>query len=210
MQDVMALIAEKRIVPVVKLDNAQDALPLAEALLAGGLPVAEITFRTDAAEEAIRLIRNTYPQMLCGAGTIVNAEQAKRAKDAGAAFFVSPGFSASVVNYAKEVGVPILPGCCTPTEIMMAMDAGLSIVKFFPAGQYGGLKTIKALAAPFPGIRFMPTGGVSAANLKEYLGEACVYACGGSWMVSDKLIQEKRFDEIRKLTEEAVALAAGR
>lgn len=203
----MELIKEKRIVPVVKLDHVEDALPLAKALIDGGLPVAEITFRTDAAEESIRVIRNTYPEMLCGAGTVVNIDQAERAVAAGAAFIVSPGFTKDVVEYAARKNIPVLPGCCTPTEIIDAMNYGLNVVKFFPAKQYGGLDTIKALAAPFPGIRFMPTGGINTGNLREFLDNDKIYACGGSWMVADSLIKEKRFDEITRLTKEAVELA---
>ncbi|MCB6609614.1 bifunctional 4-hydroxy-2-oxoglutarate aldolase/2-dehydro-3-deoxy-phosphogluconate aldolase [[Clostridium] symbiosum] len=207
MSNVMELIKEKRIVPVVKLDHVEDALPLAKALIDGGLPVAEITFRTDAAEESIRVIRNTYPEMLCGAGTVVNIDQAERAVAAGAAFIVSPGFTKEVVEFAVRKNIPVLPGCCTPTEIIDAMNYGLKVVKFFPAKQYGGLDTIKALAAPFPGIRFMPTGGINTGNLREFLDNDKIYACGGSWMVADSLIKEKRFDEITRLTKEAVELA---
>lgn len=207
MSNVMELIKEKRIVPVVKLDHVEDALPLAKALIDGGLPVAEITFRTDAAEESIRIIRDTYPEMLCGAGTVVNIDQAERAVAAGAAFIVSPGFTKEVVEYAARKNIPVLPGCCTPTEIIDAMNYGLKVVKFFPAKQYGGLDTIKALAAPFPGIQFMPTGGINTGNLREFLDNDKIYACGGSWMVADTLIKEKRFDEITRLTKEAVELA---
>lgn len=207
MSDVMSVIREKRIVPVVKLEREEDALPLAKALMDGGLPMAEVTFRTAAAKEAIHLIRSEYPDMLCGAGTVVNIEQAEEAAEAGAAFIVSPGFSKEVIEFAVRKNIPVLPGCCTPTEIIEAMRYDLKVVKFFPAKQYGGLETIKALAAPFPGIRFMPTGGISAQNLREYLDNEVIYACGGSWMVSEKLILEKRFDEITRLTKEAVELA---
>lgn len=207
MNDVMSVIKEKKIVPVVKLDRVEDALPLAKALLDGGLPVAEITFRTDAAEEAIRQIRNKYPEMLCGAGTVVNLDQAERAVSAGAAFIVSPGLSREVIQYAQKNHIPVLPGCCTPTEIMEAMNCGLTVVKFFPAKQFGGLDTIKALSAPFPGMMFMPTGGISAENLRTFLGFNKIYACGGSWMVADNLIKEGRFDEIARLTKDAVELA---
>ena len=169
MSDVMSVIREKRIVPVVKLERVEDAQSLAKALMDGGLPVAEVTFRTAAAKEAIRLIRSEYPDMLCGAGTVVNIEQAEEAAEAGAAFIVSPGFSKEVIEFAVSKNIPVLPGCCTPTEIIEAMKYNLKVVKFFPAKQYGGLETIKALAAPFPGIRFMPTGGISAQNLREYL-----------------------------------------
>lgn len=207
MNDVMSVIKEKKIVPVVKLDRVEDALPLAKALLDGGLPVAEITFRTDAAEEAIRQIRNKYPEMLCGAGTVVNLDQAERAVSAGAAFIVSPGLSREVIQYAQKNHIPVLPGCCTPTEIMEAMNCGLTVVKFFPAKQFGGLDTIKALSAPFPGMMFMPTGGISAENLRTFLDFNKIYACGGSWMVADNLIKEGRFDEIARLTKDAVELA---
>lgn len=207
MSDVMSVIRDIKIVPVVKLDSADDALPLAKALLDGGLPVAEITFRTDAAEESIRRIRKEFPEMLCGAGTIINKKQAECAINAGAVFLVSPGFSKEVTEYALERNIPILPGCCTPTEIMYALDCGLKVVKFFPAKQYGGLDTIKALSAPFPGVMFMPTGGVSAENLRDFLAYDKIYACGGSWMVADKLIKEKQFDEITRLTKAAVELA---
>lgn len=207
MKDVMAVIKEKKIVPVVKLDRVEDALPLAKALLDGGLPVAEITFRTDAAEESIRQIRNKYPEMLCGAGTVVNLNQAERAVSAGAAFIVSPGLSGEVIQYAQKMNIPVLPGCCTPTEIMEAMSYGLTVVKFFPAKQFGGLDTIKALSAPFPGMMFMPTGGISAENIRTFLDFKKIYACGGSWMVAENLIKEGNFDEIARLTRAAVELA---
>lgn len=207
MCDVMKVIREKRIVPVVKLDRAADALPLAKALIDGGLPVAEITFRTDAAEESIRLIRKEYPEMVCGAGTIINLSQAQRAVESGAAFLVSPGFSREVTEYAIKRNIPILPGCCTPTEIMEALSYGIGVVKFFPAKQYGGLGAIKALSAPFPGVKFMPTGGVSAENLQEFLKQDMIFACGGSWMVAPELIREGQFGKITELAREAVELA---
>lgn len=197
-------IEELKIVPVVKIDCAKDAVPLCRALCEGGLPVAEITFRTDAAEEAIRLASAEFPEMLIGAGTIVNVEQAEKAVAAGAKFLVSPGFIKSVTEWAVNHDVMIFPGTCTPSEIMEAMEYHLPVVKFFPAEQYGGLKTIKSLAAPFPFIRFMPTGGINADNLNEYLSYDRIIACGGSWMVKDTLIKEGKFDEIRKLTQEAV------
>ena len=209
MKEVMELIGEFKIVPVVKLDNIEDAIPLAEALIEGGLPLAEVTFRTEAAEGAIRNIRSIHPDMLCGAGTVVNLEQAKKAVSAGAAFIVCPGFSRDIIEFAIEQKIPVLPGCCTPTEIMEAMGYGLRVVKFFPAKQYGGLDTIKALAAPFPGIRFMPTGGINTKNLREYLNEKTIFACGGSWMVPENLIKAGMFAEIVRLTKEAVMLAAG-
>lgn len=207
MADLMKLVEEKRVVPVVKLDRVEDAAPLAEALVKGGLPIAEVTFRTDAAEESIRIMAEKYPEMLVGAGTVTNVEQAEKAVAAGAKFIVTPGFSHAVTKYAVEHNVPIFPGICTPTELMMAMEYGLTIVKFFPAEQYGGLKTINALAAPFTKMKFMPTGGVGPKNLKEYLANPKIVACGGSWMVKDDLVKNGKFDEIAQLCAEAVALA---
>ncbi|MDO4274008.1 MAG: bifunctional 4-hydroxy-2-oxoglutarate aldolase/2-dehydro-3-deoxy-phosphogluconate aldolase [Eubacteriales bacterium] len=204
--DLLAEVEAKKIVPVVKLDRVSDAKPLCQALCEGGLPVAEITFRTDAAEESIRIAAKAFPEMMIGAGTIVNTEQAKRAVDAGAKFLVSPGLSRSVTEWALDHEILIFPGTCTPSEIMTAMDYGLSVVKFFPASQYGGLATIKALSAPFPSIRFMPTGGINAENINDYLKFDKIIACGGSWMVKDSLINEGSFDKIRELTAQATAL----
>lgn len=206
MVDFMQQVADTKVVPVVVLNRVEDAKPLGEALCAGGLPVAEVTFRTEAAEESIRIMKKEFPEMLVGAGTIVNVEQAKRALDAGSTFLVSPGFSAKVTEFAIDNNVPIFPGCCTPTEIMMAMDYGLKVVKFFPAKQFGGLDTIKALAAPFPSMKFMPTGGISAANIREFLAFDKIIACGGSWMVNGALVKEGNFAEITRLTKEAVDL----
>lgn len=199
-------IEKLRLVPVIKLDSSENAAPLAESLTAGGLPVAEVTFRTDAAEEAIRIMTQKYPDMLVGAGTITSVEQAKRALDAGARFLVSAGFNRKVTEYAIEQNMPIFPGICTPTELMLLLEYQLPVAKFFPAEQYGGLKTIKALAAPFPNIRFMPTGGINSENVLEYLSYNKVIACGGSWMVKDTLINSHEFDKIEKLTRTAVAL----
>ena len=198
--------AKYKIVPVVKLDSIDDAKPLGEALYRGGLPVAEVTFRTAAGEESIRIMKKEFPDMLVGAGTIVNVEQAKRAVDAGATFIVSPGISRSIVEFALEKKIPIYPGTCTPSEVMIAMEYDLPVVKFFPAKQYGGIDTMKALAAPFPSVKFMPTGGISASNLVEYLSFSKIVACGGSWMVKDNLLTEKKFDEVTRLTEEAVQI----
>ena len=195
-----------KLVPVIKLDSPDDALPLAEALIAGGLPVAEITFRTDAARESICKIRSAYPDMLTGAVTVLSLEQAKAAADAGASFIVSPGMNRDVVEFSIENHIPVFPGACTPTEIMTAMEYGLEVVKFFPAKQYGGLDTIKALSAPFPSVRFMPTGGISEANIKDFLAFPKIIACGGSFMASGSLISQKTFDDIRELTANAVTL----
>lgn len=201
-------VEEKKIVPVVKLDRASDARVLGEALCAGGLPVAEVTFRTDAAQESIRIMKREFPDMMVGAGTVVNVEQAKRALDVGASFLVSPGISRSVVEFAIDHKLPVFPGTCTPSEVMIAMEYDLPVVKFFPAAQYGGLNTIKALAAPFPSVRFMPTGGINASNIMEYLASDKIIACGGSWMVKDSLINAGNFEEITRLTAEAVALVS--
>lgn len=199
-------IEEKKIVPVVKLDRVSDAKPLGEALCEGGLPVAEITFRTDAAEDSIKEMLKAFPNMLVGAGTVVNLEQAKRALNAGATFLVSPGINRSVVEFALENQIQIFPGICTPSELMSAMEYDLPVVKFFPAKQFGGLDTIKALAAPFPSMRFMPTGGIDATNILEFLKFKKIIACGGSWMVKDTLLNEGKFEEIKRLTAEAVSL----
>ena len=195
-----------KIVPVVKLDRTEDAVPLARALTDGHLPVAEITFRTEAAEESIRQIRAALPDMLVGAGTVINVDQAKKALDAGAQFLVSPGFSREVTEFAIAQNLPIFPGICTPSEIMAALKYNLPVVKFFPAKQYGGLDTIKALAAPFPNVRFMPTGGISVSNIREYLDCDKIIACGGSWMVKDTLINSGNFQEITRLCAQAAEI----
>ncbi|WP_317856126.1 bifunctional 4-hydroxy-2-oxoglutarate aldolase/2-dehydro-3-deoxy-phosphogluconate aldolase [Chakrabartyella piscis] len=198
-------VAKLKVVPVVKIDNVEDAKPLAEALIAGGLPIAEVTFRTAAAYEAIKAMAE-IPEMIVGAGTVINVEQAKMAIEAGAKFIVSPGFSAKVVAYAQENNIPIFPGVCTPSEVMACLEFGLEVVKFFPAENYGGLSTVNALGGPFPQLKFMPTGGIGPKNIKEYLANSKIIACGGSWMVKDTMIQAKQFDEITKLTAEAMAL----
>ncbi len=207
MDEMLKQIEQLRLVPVVKLERSEDAIPVVNALCEGGLPVAEITFRTDAAEESIRRTAARFSEVCVGAGTVVNVEQAKRAQDAGAKFIVTPGFSEKVTGWAIDQKMPIFPGTCTPTEIMLAMEYGLSVVKFFPAEQYGGLKTIKALSAPFPMMRFMPTGGISAGNLQEYLASDRVIACGGSWMVRSSVIDQKDFKTITEVTARAVMLA---
>lgn len=199
-------ICEIAIVPVVKIDNARDAVPLANALRKGGLSCAEITFRTDAAQEAIRLIHEHCPDFLIGAGTVLTAEQADQAHTAGASFMVSPGMSPAVVGHCLEKGYPIIPGVCTPTEVEAGLSFGLSHLKFFPAEAAGGVNMIKAMSAPYIGVRFMPTGGINEKNIREYLTCPAVFACGGSWMVPASLINEGRFDEIEKRTAQAVAL----
>ena len=200
------LIAQYGVVPVVVLEDEKDALPLAEALVKGGLPVAEVTFRTAAAEGSIKAMCEAYPEMLVGAGTVLSVEQVDRALKAGARFIVTPGFDEEVVDYCLANNIPVYPGTVTPSEVTKAVKRGLNICKFFPAEQYGGVSTIKALSAPFTTVKFMPTGGVSAKNLKDYLSCGKIVACGGSWMVKGDLIKAHEFDKIRELTAEAVAL----
>ena len=209
MNEIIKEIGKIGIVPVVKLDNAKDALPLAKALINGGLPCAEVTFRTDAAEEAISQISKAYPEMLVGAGTVLTTDQVDRAMAAGAKFIVTPGFNAKIVKYCVDRNIPITPGCPTSSDIEAAIELGLDVVKFFPAENLGGIKMIKALAAPYVGVKFMPTGGINAGNINNYLDCDKIVACGGSWMVKDTLINEGRFDEIERLTKEAVASMLG-
>ena len=197
------------IVPVIAIDDAKDAVPLAEALIKGGLPAAEVTFRTAAAEEAIRLISEKFPEMIVGAGTVLNAEQADRAKAAGAKFIVSPGFNRSNVEYIQSIGVPVVPGTATPGEVEQAIELGLDCVKFFPAEQNGGIAKIKAMAAPYTKMHFMPTGGINKNNLNDYLGFNKVFCCGGSWMVKKDLISAGKFDEIEAMTRDAVNAMLG-
>jgi 2-dehydro-3-deoxyphosphogluconate aldolase/(4S)-4-hydroxy-2-oxoglutarate aldolase len=196
------------IVPVIKLDNALDAVPLAEAVLRGCIPCAEITFRTDAAADAIRRIAGECPGVLLGAGTVLTREQLDRALDAGARFIVTPGFNPRVVSHALDRGIPIVPGCSTPTDIEQALELGIELVKFFPAEQSGGLAYLKAVAAPYPQVWFMPTGGISAANLAKYLSFGPVLACGGSWMVKEDLIKARDFARVTALCAEAAAIVA--
>lgn len=207
MEKMQEQIQKFGVVPVVVLNDAKDALPLAKALVEGGLPCAEVTFRTEAAEESIRQMAAEYPEMLVGAGTVLTIEQVDRAVNAGAKFIVSPGFDPEIVDYCLSKEIPIFPGCVTPSEVAQAVKRGLKVVKFFPAEQYGGVATIKALAAPYTMVRFMPTGGVSAKNLKDYLSCDKIIACGGSWMVKGDMIKAGEFDKICEMTKEAVALA---
>ena len=199
-------IMEYGIMPVVVLEDAKDAKPLADALIGGGLSCAEVTFRTAAAEEVIRIMCREHPDMLVGAGTVLTVAQVERAVAAGAKFIVSPGFDAEIVDYCLEKGIAVYPGCITPTEIAQAVKRGLKVVKFFPATQFGGVATMKALAAPYTGIKFMPTGGIHLENLEEFLRCPAVIACGGSWMVKKDLIQSGQFQTIQKKTEEALSL----
>lgn len=208
MSNVAEAIHKLGIVPVVVLHDAKDAAPLAEALCEGGLPCAEVTFRTDAAEESIAIMSAKYPGMLVGAGTVLTIDQVDRAVNAGAKFIVSPGFDPEIVDYCLAKNIPVFPGCITPSEVAQAVKRGLKVVKFFPAESFGGMATIKAIAAPYTGLKFMPTGGINAKNLESYLSCDEIIACGGSWMVKSDLIKDGKFDEIRRLTQEAVALVA--
>ena len=194
------------VVPVVVLDDVKDAKPLAKALCDGGLACAEVTFRTDAAEESIRIMTEAYPEMVVGAGTILTTEQADRAIAAGASFIVTPGFDTEIVKHCIDKNIPITPGVVTPSELAQAYALGLRIVKFFPAEPSGGLPMIKALAAPYYMMQFMPTGGISATTLSDYLRYEKIFACGGSWMVKGDLIKSGDFDKITSLTKEAVEL----
>ena len=194
------------VVPVVVLNNAKDAEPLAGALVRGGLAVAEVTFRTEAAEESIRIMSETYPEMLVGAGTVLTTEQVDRAVKAGAKFIVSPGFDPEIVDYCIGKDIPVYPGTITPSEVAQAVKRGLTVCKFFPAEQFGGVSTIKALAAPYTMVKFMPTGGVSLRNLRDYLSCDKIAACGGTWMVKGDMIKAGQFDEIEKITAEAAKI----
>lgn len=209
MNDIITQFQKLGIIPVVVINDAKDAVPLAKALCEGGLPVAEVTFRTDAAEEAIRLMAEACPEMLVGAGTVLTTEQVDRAVAAGAKFIVSPGLNPKVVKYCLDKNIPITPGTSSPTDIEAALELGLEVVKFFPAEQSGGIAKIKAMAAPYTKVKFMPTGGINAANLKSYLDFPKIVACGGSWMVSGDLVKAGNFDEIKRLTREAVNTMLG-
>ncbi len=197
------------IVPVIALDDAKDAEPLAKALCKGGLPCAEVTFRTDAAEESIRIMSGKFPDMLVGAGTVLTTEQVDRAVGAGAKFIVSPGLNPNVVKYCVDKKIPIVPGTSNPSDVEAALELGLDVVKFFPAEAAGGIEMIKAMSAPYTKVRFMPTGGVNAGNLKDYLDFPKIIACGGTWMVKKDLISAGKFDEIEALTREAVVKMLG-
>lgn len=194
------------IVPVVVLEDTKDAAPLAKALCDGGLACAEVTFRTDAAEESIRIMTKEFPEMVVGAGTVLTTEQVDRAVNAGAQFIVSPGFNPAVVKYCIEKNIPVTPGVVTPSEMEKAIEMGLEVVKFFPAEPSGGLEMIKAAAAPYTMLKFMPTGGINPKNIVPYLQYEKILACGGSWMVKGNLISEGAFDKITDLTKEAVEL----
>lgn len=206
MNQIMDEIITYGIIPVVVLEDSGDALPLADALCEGGLPCAEITFRTDAAEESIRVMTKKHPDMLVGAGTVLTTEQVDRAIDAGAQFIVSPGINPKVVEYCMERNILVIPGVATPSEIEKALELGITDVKFFPAEALGGISMIKALAAPYVGVRFMPTGGINKSNVRDYLAYDRISACGGSWMVKGDLIKAGEFDKIIDMVRETVGI----
>jgi 2-dehydro-3-deoxyphosphogluconate aldolase/(4S)-4-hydroxy-2-oxoglutarate aldolase len=209
MDEVLSRIGDIGVVPVVKIQDAADALPLGEALQAGDLPLAEITFRTAAAEQAIRNMVKAFPQMLVGAGTVLSVDQVKQAREAGAKFMVSPGFNPKVVDYCLAQNIPITPGVNSPTTIEMALERGLRVLKFFPAEASGGLPLLKAMAGPYGGVSFIPTGGVDVRNLQTYLASSLVHACGGTWIAKADMIAAGKFAEITRLAREAVALTLG-
>ena len=209
MNEVLSKIQIMGIVPVIKLDDSKDAVPLAKALCEGGLPCAEITFRTSAAEESIRLMREAFPEMLIGAGTVLTTEQVDLAVNAGATFIVSPGLNLRVARYCIDKNIPVIPGCSTPSDIEAAIELGLEVVKFFPAEAAGGLPMIKAMAAPYVNMKFMPTGGINPSNLISYLDFPKIIACGGSWMVNDNLVRSGDFNKIKEMTKEAVTMMLG-
>ncbi len=206
MKDIQERLLGFGVVPVVVLNRASDAEMLGKALTAGGLKCAEVTFRTEAAAESIAIMTEKFPEMLVGAGTVLTRAQVDEAVKAGAKFIVSPGFDPEVVDYCIEKNILIFPGVMTPSEVAQGVKRGLKVLKFFPAEPAGGLPMIKALAAPYTGVRFMPTGGISAKNLPDYLAEKCIAACGGSWMVKGAMIDAGQFDRIEELTREAVEL----
>lgn len=206
MTDILRKLGGLGLIPVVAIDDMKDAVPLGQALIAGGLPCAEITFRTAVAQGAIRAIAEALPEMLVGAGTVISVEQAEQAVAAGAKFIVSPGFDPDVVDWCLAHDVPVTPGVLTPTEVTMALAKGLKVLKFFPAEAAGGTTMLKALGAPFVGVKFIPTGGISASNLADYLRLSVVHACGGSWIVKRQLIADGAFGTITELVQDAMAI----
>lgn len=209
MSSVLERLSQYGVVPVVVIKRSEDAYPLAQALINGGLKCAEVTFRTDAAADAIKEMTDAFPDMLVGAGTVLSTSQVDEAVAAGAKFIVSPGFDPEVVDYCISKSIPVIPGVATPTEVLYGIKRGLNILKFFPAQQAGGVDMIKAMAAPYTNVKFMPTGGINAKNLPDYLLCDKVIACGGSWMVKGDLIDAHAFQKIEELTKEAAQLVAG-
>ena len=206
MAEALETLSRIGLVPVITIDSPRDAVPLAEALLDGGIGCAEVTFRTPSAGEAIHGISSTCGELLVGAGTVLTVEQAEQATQAGARYVVAPGFDPAVVDWCQAHNVPVIPGVATPTEISMALARGLDLLKFFPAEAMGGVPTLRALSAPFASVRFVPTGGITAANLPQYLALPNVAACGGSWMVKESMISAGKFTEIARLSRQARAI----
>ena len=206
MNDLLQKVSDLGVVPVVVLNDAKDAAPLAKALIEGGLPCAEVTFRTEAAEECIRIMSEKFPEMFVGAGTVLTTEQVDRAVAAGAKFIVSPGLNPRIVKYCVEKGIVITPGCANASDMEQALENGLEVVKFFPAEPAGGLNMIKALAAPYVGLKFMPTGGISPKNVRDYLAYNRIIACGGSWMVKNELVKAGDFAAITEMAKECVQI----
>ncbi|MBY7862446.1 bifunctional 4-hydroxy-2-oxoglutarate aldolase/2-dehydro-3-deoxy-phosphogluconate aldolase [Vibrio fluvialis] len=206
MSDIKQQIKALKIIPVIAIDNAEDIIPLGKVLVENGLPVAEITFRSDAAEEAIRLLRESQPEMLIGAGTVLNRAQVIAAKEAGATFIVSPSFNPNTVRACQELGIEIIPGVNNPSAVEAALEMGLTTMKFFPAEPSGGISMVKSLLAPYTDLELMPTGGIKPSNVNDYLAIPRVIACGGTWMVEKSLIENGEWEELARLTREAVAL----
>lgn len=202
--EVLNLIEKTKIVPVVKIDDIKDTVLLLNALKNGGINIAEITYRTSCAKEALKIAVKEFPDMVIGAGTVINKQQAEEALSIGVSFIVSPGFDEEIAKFCNSKNTPYFGGCVTPTEIMKAISLGNNIIKFFPSENFGGIKTIKALAAPFPQIKFMPTGGINLNNIRDYLSFNKVIACGGSWMVKDDLVKSGNFEKITSLSSEAI------
>ncbi len=205
-EQIIEKLRQLKVVPVIAVEQAEDILPLVKTLAGNGLPVAEITFRSAAAEEAIRLVCQHYPDVLIAAGTVLTAEQVVKAKNAGADFVVTPGFNPTIVKLCQDLDFPITPGVNNPMSIEAALSLGIEAVKFFPAEASGGVKMIKALLGPYSNLQIMPTGGISPSNIKDYLAIPNIVACGGSWFVEKSLIQAKNWDEIGRLVREAIAL----
>ena len=204
MNPIVEKVYQIGIIPVIAFNSVDEALPLCKALADGGLPAAEVTFRTACAAECIAAMAEVEPEMCVGAGTVLTVEQVEQARAAGAKFIVSPGYNEDVVKHCIDIDLPVLPGTVTPSEVTAAENLGLKVTKFFPASQYGGLNTIKALAAPFVGHRFMPTGGVSTANVEEYLSSSAIIACGGTWMVKPALFADGDFSKVEQIAREAM------
>lgn len=206
MTDIFKILKLSGLIPVVVIENADDAVPTAKALLSGGVSVMEITFRTEAAAEAIKRVSSECPEMLVGAGTVITLEQAKLAVNSGARFLVMPGFSEDVVSWCSKNEIPVVPGCVTPSEIISALRYNINVVKFFPANVYGGLSAMKALAGPFGNVKFIPTGGINSANIGEYISSTYIFAVGGSWVCSKADIANRNFDKITSLCLDAVRI----